>query len=102
MLIIEDICWVMMRMVSRSAIPASVESRSLYAQEIPFWTGFNSMQAEKKGSAIVAYGPIIDSTPSDMSTVYTTMIRAKELANELGQKYSIQTFDQNFMLWFSK
>ena len=43
---------------------------------------------------VTAYPPIIEAPPSDMSTVYTTLRRGKDLAEKCGQDFHIHTFDQ--------
>ena len=40
------------------------------------------------------YLPLIDSSPTDPSTVLTTMIEAKRQTEARGQKYTIFTVDQ--------
>lgn len=45
-------------------------------------------------SSRVTYPSLVDSKPTDMATVYTTMKRCVEMCNTAGQQYSIQTFDQ--------
>lgn len=51
--------------------------------------------SEKKDTiTAVQYAPAIHAKPSDLNTVYTTLIKGQELAKECGQEFSIQTFDQ--------
>lgn len=64
-------------------------------QRVPFWTGFNSCVFEYKSEfSVVSYVPIIESNPNDMATVYTTMKKCIDMTKAVGQKHSIQTFDQ--------
>jgi hypothetical protein len=92
---VRDISWCLLRLVSRGLIPMPADLETVSTQVIPFWTGFNYLVAEKKESyTAVAYAPIIDAKPADMATVYTTMLRCKEMSKGLGQQYSIQTMDQ--------
>jgi hypothetical protein len=42
----------------------------------------------------IAYAPIIDTKPADMGTVFSTMIKCKEITNQLGQEITVQTMDQ--------
>lgn len=42
----------------------------------------------------MSYVPIIESNPNDMATVYTTMKKCIDMTKAVGQKHSIQTFDQ--------
>ena len=58
-------------------------------------TGFNKSLGQKQDTyTSVVYAPIIDVKSSDPATVYTTMVRCKGISNAPGQKYSIQTMDQ--------
>lgn len=62
---------------------------------IRFWSGFNSTISDFRPSyAIVAYAPIVDVKPSDMTTVYMTMKKCLEMSASVGQENAIQTFDQ--------
>ena len=64
-------------------------------QKIHFWTGYNSSLSEFKSEfSIVTDAPIIESKPNDMSTLYTTMKKCVDMTKAMGQKYSVQTFDQ--------
>jgi hypothetical protein len=65
------------------------------AQQIPFWTGYNSGLSEYKSEcSVVSYAPIIESKPNDMSTVFTTMKRCVDMKKAMDQVHSVQTFDQ--------
>ena len=62
---------------------------------IPFWSGYQSLIAVKHSSrTVVGYAPIVDATPSDMSTLYTVMEKCTEMSHALGQSFSVQTMDQ--------
>lgn len=64
-------------------------------QYIPFWTGYNSSTSDYRPEfSVVSYAPIVDAKPNDIATVYTTMKRCSDMINGLGQRNSIQTFDQ--------
>lgn len=64
-------------------------------QIIPSWTGFHKSQSHKHPEyTAVSYAPVIEAKPSDMATVFTTMVRCKDMTNALGQTHAIQTFDQ--------
>ena len=63
-------------------------------QMIPFWTGFNHNLSRKRTNyTAVTYAPIIDAKPSDMTTVYTTMRRCKDMCAALGKRHVVQTMD---------
>ena len=90
-----DMSWVLLWSVSHATVPFPPELVYDRGQVIPFWTGFDSMLSEVQETyTAVAYVPIIDAKPSDMSTIYTTMKRCKDMTSHLGQDTSIQTIDQ--------
>ena len=92
---IRDLSWIFLRMMPREVLSLPANAEISQTQTTPFWTGFNKSLAPTVSSyTAVAYAPIIDAKPSDMATVYTTMKRNKDMTNALGQKYSIQTMDQ--------
>ena len=47
-----------------------------------------------ENNAMLAYAPMIDAKPTDMKTVYNTMKKSKQMTEELGQKTTVQTMDQ--------
>ena len=47
-----------------------------------------------ENNAMFAYAPMIDAKPTDMKTVYNTMKKSKQMTEELGQKTTVQTMDQ--------
>ena len=91
-----DIAWVLLRVLSRNTVEFPLACLPTTDQQIiPFWTGYYRETSKYSSSfSTVAYPPIVDSKPSDMSTVYTTMKRCVDMCQRAGQKYSIQTFDQ--------
>ena len=92
---VSDITWVILRSIPHDVIPLPPVYKHENAQVIPFWTGYNSLLSESNTTyTAVAYAPIIDEKPSDMSTVYTTMKRCKDMCSSLGQSFSVQTMDQ--------
>jgi hypothetical protein len=64
-------------------------------QTIPFWTEFHCLLSEKRPDVtVVAYPPMIDARPTDMSTVPTTMKKCLDMSMDAGQEHAIQIFDQ--------
>ena len=66
---------------------------------IPEWSGWNTCQSRSQGhtpasKTHVIYHPLIMAKPSDPSTVYTSMIKAKAITASAGQAYTIFTADQ--------
>ena len=85
-----DIGWVVLRMACRGLFFAPLQPQTISA-----WTEYNKARAVKQETfTSVAYAPVIDAKPADMATVFTTMIRCKEMTNAMGQRSSVQTFDQ--------
>ncbi|KAL7288521.1 hypothetical protein TKK_0017265 [Trichogramma kaykai] len=91
-----DLTWVLLRSLSRNTTFIARPSDFSSHQTIPNWTAFNTRCATKidNNYTAVQYLPAIDAKPSDPSTVYTTLIKGKELAKACGQDYHIHTFDQ--------
>ena len=53
------------------------------------------MLSEKRPDVTdVAYPPIIDAKPTDMSTVSTAMKKCLDMSNYADQEHDIQAFDQ--------
>lgn len=90
-----DILWVLLRSLRRLANNLPIECAIDEMQITPFWTGYNAQIADRRDTRTVAsYAPIIVAKPADPPTVYTTMVRCKQMTNALGQTHSIQTMDQ--------
>ncbi|MES9879249.1 MAG: hypothetical protein ABW185_00005 [Sedimenticola sp.] len=90
-----DVPWVMLRMMTRNSLPLEMNIALPDVQNIPFWTGFNANLSEKSETATVAaYPPIIEAAPADMSTVYSTMVKCRNMTQHLGQSNCVQTMDQ--------
>ncbi|CAG2197605.1 unnamed protein product [Mytilus edulis] len=92
-----DIAWVFLRLLSRQTVDFPIRNHLPTGgkQIIPFWTGYHRKTSMYcRSFSIVSYAPIVDSKPSDMATVYTTMKRCVDMCMKAGQQYSVQTFDQ--------
>ena len=85
-----------MRRLSRNIFENPISSQLVTDQHIiSFWIGYFRVTSKSSPSfCTVAYPPIVDETPNDMTTVYTTMNRCVEICTKTGQQHSIQTFDQ--------
>ena len=89
-----DVVWILLRMVPRNLLPPGPQVNTNDVI-VPLWTGFNAQLSNRNNSfTATAYAPIIDAKPADMKTVYTTMIKCKQMTESLGQKTSVQTMDQ--------
>ena len=67
--------------------------------QTPAWSGWNTMQCRLQGHAPatkshIVYHPLLMAKPSDPSTVYTSIIKARDITRAAGQKYTILTADQ--------
>ena len=67
------------------------------SDQFPVWASFQKAlsvcEDNKLPFSQVAYNPIIMAHSSDPSTIYTVMLRLKEAANSLGQRYLPLCFD---------
>ena len=93
---LKDLTWALLRQIPRGIFPLPLGAVDTNTQVVPFWTGYNSMIAQDTCTSVMvtAYPRIIEAPPSDMSTVYTTLRRGKDLAGKCGQDFHIHTFDQ--------
>ena len=90
-----ELLWVRLRSFARDPCILPFKTDAFDCQYIPFWTGYNSSTSDYRPEfSVVSYAPIVDAKPNDIATVYTTMKRCSDMINGLGQRYSIQTFDQ--------
>lgn len=70
--------------------------RSFDDKNIPNWTGFNTeLQANSLPmSTKIGYLPIIDASPTELSTVNAILRRSTEIADKLGVSYLCLVFDE--------
>jgi hypothetical protein len=63
-------------------------------EKIPDWGTFNSkLSANDVPIATVHYLPFIHAPPSDMSTIYTALVKLVEISHRLGQSHILVTAD---------
>ena len=67
--------------------------------QTPEFSGFNTRTSREKNvipssKSNVNYLPLLHAKPSDPSTIFTSMLRAKRLANAKGQHWVVYTADQ--------
>ena len=61
---------------------------------IPAWSGFNGLVSTKTVPvAKIRYVPFINASPSDMSTIFTTLLKLVRISEELGQHHVLVTAD---------
>lgn len=66
---------------------------------IPEWSGWSTAQARSQGHSPahktqIIYHPLIMAKPSDPSTVYTALVKAREITAAAHQAYTVFTADQ--------
>ena len=89
-----DLLWVLLRSLPRQMLDIPYVYPSDCPQ-IPFWSGFCSTLSDDRSEySVTSYPPVVDSKPSDMNTVFTTMKKCLDMCKAIGQEHAIQTFDQ--------
>jgi hypothetical protein len=77
---------------------AFVISRTVEAFQplIPNWTGFNTLLESENIPCCtkIGYLPIINYSPTELSTINTILKRSQEIANKLELKYICLVFDE--------
>ncbi|KAH3746960.1 hypothetical protein DPMN_181380 [Dreissena polymorpha] len=69
-------------------------------QNIPNWSIFSAKTIDKdkqNSVSTIAYNPIVMSKPTNYSTIYKTLLLAKEVANALGQSHISVVFDMGLL-----
>lgn len=54
---------------------------------------FNHKLATKNSSKAIAYASIVDAKSVDVATVYTIILKCKEMSAALGTQHAVQTMD---------
>ena len=73
---------------------ASRISEAENIQRVPSWTGFNSFVTQTtQPVAMIRYLPFIRAPPTDLSTIYTILLKLVQLADTLGQSHILITAD---------
>lgn len=67
-----------------------------YQPLIPNWTGFNTLLESEHIPCMtrIGYLPIINASPTELSTINTILLRSKEIANKLELQYICLVFDE--------
>ena len=69
-------------------------TRNRDTQSVPAWSGFNSLLTDMSVPvATIRYLPFIHAPPSDISTIYTTLLKLVAIAKHLGQRHILVTAD---------
>ena len=63
---------------------------------LPGWTGFNTLLQSSNVPPVskIGYLPVIDASPTDLSTVYTILLRSVDIADRLQLESITVVFDQ--------
>jgi len=78
----KDLVWELARFASKGT------------HTIPAWSGFNAMTSDKTVPvATIRYLPFIHAPPTDLSTIYTTLLKLVAVAEKLGQPHILVTGD---------
>jgi len=86
-----DFAW----FLARFANCGNVSKASEGTQCVPSWTGFNSLASDiVPKTTSIGYCPVIGSSPTELSTVYSVLQYAREIAAKTGQPDIIITLDQ--------
>ena len=89
-----DLAWAMVRLCPTKLFQVDLPQDPAAEQKVPAWSAFNAMvhqQAPVKTT--IGYCPMINSSPTDFSTVYTVMKNLQQMMASLGQRESVITFD---------
>lgn len=88
-------------LLSRLAFSADDIFNFSGAQQVaPSWKAFNASivsTSELPLPSVVGYSQVIDASPTDLSVVYTTLIKSLQMADQIGQNDVIVVFDYAFM-----
>ena len=73
--------------------------RSFTNNKVPDYNSFNTEKTHHSGQSLkpkskVVFTPLLDCTPSDPSTMLTTMAEAARITHEAGQSVTVFTADQ--------
>lgn len=86
-----DFMWMLLRM-SSSELQETDYSR---VQTIPSWSGFNALQrCVVPPQSSVGYLPCIQSSPTELSTVYSLLMKTMEICTKLEQEEIVVVLDQ--------
>ena len=88
-----DFGWLLSRLAFRAD---DIFKFSRSQQVIPSWIAFNATFVSSDDPplpSVVGYSQVIDASPTDLSVVYTTLVKSLQMADQIGQKDVIVVFD---------
>ncbi len=90
----KDFRWFLCRMNIGDGI-FNTSSTNDNAQIIPAWSAFNTVAENNvPRQSTVGYCPVIDASPTELSTVYTVLKRSVNMADQLDQHDVVVVFNQ--------
>ena len=79
-------------------LPNAYEETPDSRQTVPAWSGFNAVASNQKNphKSVVGYCPLIDASPTELSTVYmyTLLKKSLEMATQLNLDDTVVVLDQ--------
>ena len=88
-----DMAWIFARLCPSKAFEVSIGKMD--KQTCPAWSAFNALITPTTAPLTsIGYCPIIPSSPTEYSTVYTVMKTVQNMMKDLQQKHTVLTFDE--------
>lgn len=88
-----DMAWIFARLCPSKHFQISLERTE--KQTVPSWSAFNALVSSNASDvSSIGYCPMIPSTPTEYSTVYTVMKTVQNMMKVLHQQYTVITFDE--------
>ena len=86
-----DLAWAMVRLCPTKLFQDTLPQAE---QKVPAWSAFSAMVHQQAPfKTTIGYCPMINSSPTDFSTVYKVMKNLQQMMESLGQRESVITFD---------
>ena len=85
--------WVFARACPSKNFKVSLDKKEM--QIVPAWSAFNTVISSSTAPVTsIGYCPMLKSSPTEYSTVYTVMKRVQNMMKVLKQKHTVLTFDE--------
>ncbi|XP_071817001.1 uncharacterized protein [Apostichopus japonicus] len=77
------------------SVTGPAATRQTAQQTVPGWSAFNSMQTEDVPKiSRIGYLPVIPASPTEMSTVYSLLVKSLEICSKLDQEEVVVVLDE--------
>ena len=87
-----DLGWCLFRMCPKEIFDVSIEATE--NQAVPGWTSFNmTTTTVDPETTKIGYCPLLPASPTDFSTVFTTLTNLQKMMKSLSQQTTVVTFD---------